>query len=79
MSKGLLKIVEVMEEMGNPFMEESKDLLRLDSRDIIDPVVACSIHQAKDVGQKQYDAFITDRLLEQSVSFSDQEEQVVAV
>ena len=65
-------LVEVMEEMGNPFMEESKDLLRLDSRDIIDPVVACNIHKAKDVGQKQYDAVITDRLLEQSVPFSEQ-------
>ena len=32
-------LVEVMEGIGNPFMEESKDLLRLDSRDIIDPVV----------------------------------------
>ena len=64
-------LIEMMEEIGNLFMEESKDLLRLDSRDIIDPVVACSIHQAKDVGQKQYDAFIADRLLEQSVSFSE--------
>ena len=42
-------LVQVMEEMGNPFMEENKDLLRLNSRDIIDPVVACVIHPAKDV------------------------------
>ncbi len=57
--------------MGNSFVEESKDLLRLDSRDIIDPVVACSIHQAKEVGHEQYDAFVTGRLLEQSVLFSE--------
>ena len=60
-------LVEVMEEMGNPFLEESKDLLQLDTRDIIDPAVAASIHQAEEVGQQQYDAYITDRLLERSV------------
>jgi len=32
-------IKEVMEEMGNPFLEESNDLLRLDTKDIIDPTV----------------------------------------
>jgi FtsZ-binding cell division protein ZapB len=31
-------LVEVMEEMGNPFLEESKDLLRLDTRDIVDTI-----------------------------------------
>ena len=59
--------VEVMEEMGNPFLEESKDLLRLDTRDIIDPAVAASIHQAEEVRKQQYEAYITDRLLERSV------------
>ena len=40
-------LVEVMEEMGNPFLEESKALLRLDTRDIIDPTVASSLHGAE--------------------------------
>ncbi len=70
-AKHVKGLVEVMEEMGNPFVEERKDLLRLDSRDIIDPVIACSIHQAKEVGQEQYDAFVTGRLLKQSVPFSE--------
>ncbi|VDI46156.1 Hypothetical predicted protein, partial [Mytilus galloprovincialis] len=30
----------VLEEMGNPFMEQSDDLLILDTRDIVDPRVA---------------------------------------
>ena len=64
-------LVEVMEEMGNPFLEESKDLLQLDTRDIIDPAVAASIHQAEEVGQQQYEAYITDRLLERSVPISE--------
>ena len=32
------KLVEVMEEMGNPFLEETTDLLSLGTRYIMDPV-----------------------------------------
>ena len=45
-------MVEVIEEMGNPFVEESKDLLRLDTGDIIDPAVADYLRQAEEIGQK---------------------------
>ena len=64
-------MVEVIEEMGNPFLEESKDLLRLDTRDIIDPSVAASLQQAKEIGQHQYEDFMTSRLIEQSVPLSE--------
>lgn len=33
-AKNVQNPVEVIEEMGNPFLEESKDLLKLDTRDI---------------------------------------------
>jgi len=32
-------LVSTIEEMGNPFTENSSDLLALDSRDIADPAV----------------------------------------
>ena len=64
-------MVEVIEEMGNPFVEESKDLLRLDTRDIIDPAVADYLRQAEEIGQKQYEVFMTNRLIEQSVPLSE--------
>ena len=38
-------LVEGMEEMGNPFLVESTDLLRLDTRDILDAAVASSVCQ----------------------------------
>jgi len=40
-----------MEEMGNHFMEESKDLLRLDTRDIMDKTAASVICQAEEMGR----------------------------
>lgn len=64
-------LVEVMEEMGNPFMEESNDLLRLDTRDIIDPAVVSSLRQAEQIGQQQYKAFMADRLLARSTPISE--------
>ena len=47
-------MVEVNEEMGNLFMEEPKDLLRLDTRDIVDPTVS-SICCAEEKGIEQED------------------------
>ena len=64
-------MVEVIEEMGNPFVEEGKDLLRLDTRDIIDPAVAHYLGQVEEIGQKQYEVFMTNRLIEQSVPLSE--------
>lgn len=64
-------LVEVIEEMGNPFFEDSKDLLRLDTRDMIDPAVASSVSQAENLGKQQYETFISERLLERSVPISE--------
>ena len=35
-------MTDSLEEMGNPFLEETKDLMRLDTRDIIDYYVCFS-------------------------------------
>ena len=51
-TKNVQSLVEVIEEMGNPFLEESKDLLRIDTRDIIDPAVASPVDQAENVGKQ---------------------------
>ena len=40
--------------MENLFMEDSNDLLRLDTHDILDPVVTSSVHQAEMIGQQMY-------------------------
>ena len=53
-------LVGVMEEMGNPFLEENKDLLRLDTRDIVDEAVASSICQAAERGKEQFQAYVTN-------------------
>ena len=60
-----------MEEMGNPFLEESRDLLRLDTRDIVDEAVASLICQAAERGKEQFQAFVTNRLIEGSTPHAE--------
>ena len=64
-------LVGLIEEMGNPFLEESKDLLRLDTRDIVDEAVASSICQAAERGKEQFQAFVTNRLIEGSTPLAE--------
>ncbi len=53
----------VIEEMGNPFTEESGDLLVLDTRELSDPAVHSTMRTLEKKGQEQYDAFVKERLV----------------
>lgn len=70
-AKQVQSMVEVVEEMGNPFLEETKDLLKLDTRDIIDPAVVSSVCSAEDKGLEQYQTFVAERLQEQLKPISE--------
>jgi len=60
-------LCNVLEE----FTEMSHDLMRLDTRDIADSSVVEAIYNAEDLGQKQYETFTKDRLIERSTSISE--------
>ena len=47
-------LVEAVEEMDNPFLEGTQDLLSLDTRDVIDSAVASSVCSAEKKGVEQY-------------------------
>ena len=64
-------LVEVIEDLGNPFMDESGDLLVLDTRDIADPAVVTTVRWIEKKGHYQYDSFVTDRLVERTSPVSD--------
>ena len=44
----------VLEEMGNPFLEHSQDLLVIDTRDIMDIQVAETVRRIERLGEEQY-------------------------
>lgn len=60
-----------MEEMGNPFAEYSSDLLVLDSRDVVDTAVADTVRQMEKVGLQQYETYVEEKLVNQTVPITD--------
>ena len=57
--------------MGNPFTEDSSDLLALDSRDFADPALIGTVRQIEKLGEDQYDAYVKERLVSQTKPMSD--------
>jgi len=43
--RDLRSLVNTIEEIGNPFTEDSSDLVALDSRDIADPALIDTVRQ----------------------------------
>ena len=60
--KEVKALVTVLEEMGNPFLEHSQDLLVIDTRDIVDTQVADAVRRIITLGEEQYTEFVTQRL-----------------
>ena len=61
-SKDVDSLVTKMEELGNPFLEHSKDLLTLDTQEIMPKNVMKSISKLCVKGQEQYRTFFENRL-----------------
>ena len=61
----------VMREMGNPFCDDSSDLLVLDSRDLADPAVINTVRQIEKLGQEQYNTYVDERLVNQTKPITD--------
>ena len=55
-------------DLGNPFKEE-ESLVQLSSKDMMDEASSHSVKQASQKGKEKYEAFVTERLCCQDVSF----------
>lgn len=69
--KQVQALTTTMEEMGNPFTEESHDLIQLDSKDIVDADVAKVLQSIEKTGEKQFQEFISNRLENQAMHVLD--------
>ena len=65
--KNVKALVSVFKEFGNPFQEDSKDMLVLDTREIVDPIVATSVYDAPKLGQQKFEEFFSKRLVQRTV------------
>ena len=51
-------LVTVLEEMGNPILEHSHDLLVIDTWDIMNTQFAQAVRRIKTLGEEQYTTFM---------------------
>jgi hypothetical protein len=56
-------LADVIEEMGNPFDDNSGDLLVLDTRDIVDTAIINTLRQIESLGKEQYETYVTEWLV----------------
>ena len=68
--KDVRSLVSVIEEMGNPFEEESQDLVILDTKNIARPAAVETVINAKRIGQEQFEAFTRECLLDRTSDIS---------
>ena len=61
----------VIQEMSNPFCENSMDLLVLDTRDVADEAIVDTVRKIEKLGQDQYDTYISERLVNQMKHIDD--------
>lgn len=66
--KDVKNLVAVFEEFGNPFMEQSNDLLVLDSNEIMDSEVVQTVREIENLGTTQYEKFVQERLVDRTTS-----------
>ena len=62
-AKDVKSLVVTFEELGNPFLECSKELVVLDTKIIMHDKAIESVMSAKQLGIEQYHAFVADRIV----------------
>jgi hypothetical protein len=69
--KNVKNLVNVIEDLGNPFKEDSGDLLVLDTKDIMPTLVVESLKDIQKIGKDQYKAFVKERIVNQMKPLSE--------
>lgn len=60
-----------MEELGNPFEEESPDLVVLDNKESVGSPAIGAVRKVRDIGLKQFQSFVQDCLIERTKPVED--------
>ena len=60
-----------MEHLGNPFEDESKDLIVLHSKELAGPSAAEAVRKVKQIGEHQFEAFTREHLVERTKTVNE--------
>ena len=64
-------LVEAIDEMGNPFIEQSNDIICLSTKAIADQSVQATVNKVRSLGESQYTEFVKERLVTREKSIKD--------
>lgn len=64
-------LVNVFDSFGNPFTEDSGNLLMIDSKDIMDEAVSQSLKSMKDIGLEKSQPFVKERFIDKTKSINE--------
>ena len=77
--KHVKAMVVALEEFGNSFMESSKDLIVIDSKEIMPNCVVESIYEDQKNGEVQYKKYVEERLEKTTAAVSDTIERNLSI
>ena len=64
--KDVVNTVSCFEELGNPFTEESENLMAIHTKDIMDDSVVATVKYAHKIGEEQFCLFVKERFIDRS-------------
>ena len=64
-------LTDIIEQMGNPFTENSSDLIVLDTRDIADPAIIEHVRQIEKLGTDRYELYVQEHLVEKTKNINE--------
>ena len=67
----MLSLVEVMDNLSNSFEEDSGDLYRVDTKDVMGDGVVQSSRHIITIRNEQYMTFVKERFIERSNTITD--------
>ena len=67
----VVNTVSSFEELGNPFTEESENLMAMHTKDIMDDNVVATVKNAHKIGEEQFCLFVKERFIDRSKPVTD--------
>ena len=61
-SKHVVSLMPSFEDIGNPFLEESPDLIALDTKDVADDAAIRNLNRAEIVGKEMFESFVKNQV-----------------
>lgn len=69
--KDVHSLVDVIEDYGQPFLENNNDLVIMHSKNIVQTSVITTVENIESTGEAQYQAYVKERIIERTVPLSD--------